>query len=58
MISPEAIYGAITTAEPALVVFGTAARGAATHVLQRLCGEVGTRIPATWHGAHPRTAQR
>ena len=37
MISPEAINGEAATAEPALAVFGTAARGAATHVLRRRC---------------------
>ena len=56
MISPEAINGEAATAEPALAVFGTAARGAATHVMLRRCGEWGTRIPASWHRAHPRTA--
>ncbi len=56
MISPEAVNGAGTTEVPALAMFGTSARGAATHVVQRRCGEWGTRIPASWHRAHPRTA--
>jgi hypothetical protein len=38
MVSPEAINGAMFAAEPALAVFVTAARDAATHVKQRRCG--------------------
>jgi hypothetical protein len=38
LISPEAINGAVVAAKPALAVFGTAASGAATHVLRLRCG--------------------
>jgi hypothetical protein len=53
MISPEAINGEAATLEPAHVVFGTAARCAATHVLRRRCDEWGTRVPASWHRSPP-----
>ena len=52
MNTPEAINVTVATAEPAHVVFGTAARGAATHVMRRRCARIGSLDPSRCGCAH------